>query len=93
MNFILLMSSICLTGMQVLLDAREKLDISWGSNGREQDANDAKSMECNAIEAATFVEFAPLIKRLWQDRGIRRAYERRREFQIVSVTRVQNPVN
>lgn len=85
--------SICLTGMQVLLDAREKLDISWGSNGREQDANDAKSMECNAIEAATFVEFAPLIKRLWQDRGIRRAYERRREFQIVSVTRVQNPVN
>ncbi|XP_051859235.1 guanine nucleotide-binding protein subunit alpha homolog isoform X2 [Drosophila nasuta] len=69
-------------GMQVLLDAREKLDISWGSNGREQDANDAKLMECNAIEADRFVEYAPLIKRLWQDRGIRRAYERRREFQI-----------
>lgn len=70
--------------MQVLLDAREKLDIPWGSDGREQDANDAKAMECNAIEAARFVEYAPLIRRLWQDRGIRRAYERRREFQIVS---------
>ncbi|EDV98777.1 guanine nucleotide-binding protein subunit alpha homolog [Drosophila grimshawi] len=69
-------------GMQVLLDAREKLDISWGNDGREQDANDAKLMECNAIEATRFVEYAPLIRRLWQDRGIRRAYERRREFQI-----------
>ncbi|XP_026843082.1 guanine nucleotide-binding protein subunit alpha homolog isoform X1 [Drosophila persimilis] len=69
-------------GMQVLLDAREKLDISWGNDGREQDANDAKLMECNAIEALRFMEFAPLIRRLWQDRGIRRAYERRREFQI-----------
>ncbi|XP_030376918.1 guanine nucleotide-binding protein subunit alpha homolog [Scaptodrosophila lebanonensis] len=69
-------------GMQVLLDAREKLGISWGNDGRDQDANDAKSMECNAIEAAKFIEYAPLIQRLWQDRGIRRAYERRREFQI-----------
>ncbi|XP_044317410.1 guanine nucleotide-binding protein subunit alpha homolog [Drosophila rhopaloa] len=69
-------------GMQVLLDAREKLDISWGSDGREQDASDAKLMECNAIESVRFIEYAPQIRRLWQDRGIRRAFERRREFQI-----------
>ncbi|KAH8272214.1 hypothetical protein KR018_011736 [Drosophila ironensis] len=69
-------------GMQVLLDAREKLDISWGSDGREQDASHAKLMECNAIEVSKFNEYAPLIRRLWQDRGIRRAFERRREFQI-----------
>ncbi|XP_052854710.1 guanine nucleotide-binding protein subunit alpha homolog isoform X1 [Drosophila gunungcola] len=69
-------------GMQVLLDAREKLDISWGSDGRELDANDAKLMESNAIESHRFMEYAPQIRRLWQDRGIRRAFERRREFQI-----------
>ncbi|XP_070069097.1 guanine nucleotide-binding protein subunit alpha homolog isoform X2 [Drosophila takahashii] len=69
-------------GMQVLLDAREKLDIAWGSDGREQDANDAKLMECNALESLRFMEYAPQIRRLWQDRGIRRAFERRREFQI-----------
>ncbi|KAH8244707.1 hypothetical protein KR038_006551 [Drosophila bunnanda] len=74
-------------GMQVLLDAREKLDIPWGSDGREEDAKDAKLMECYSIEAPRFMEYAPLIHRLWQDRGIRRAYERRREFQIVRLFR------
>ncbi|XP_020814285.1 guanine nucleotide-binding protein subunit alpha homolog isoform X2 [Drosophila serrata] len=69
-------------GMQVLLDAREKLDIPWGSDGREADAKEAKLMECYSIETPRFMEYAPLIHRLWQDRGIRRAYERRREFQI-----------
>jgi len=70
--------------MQVLLDAREKLEIAWGSDGREQDANNAKLMDCNALESPRFIEYAPQIQRLWQDRGIRRAFERRREFQIVS---------
>lgn len=70
--------------MQVLLDARKKLNISWGTDGQEQDVNYAKLLECNAIEALKFLEFAPLIQRLWKDRGIRRAFERRREFQIVS---------
>ncbi|XP_070854584.1 guanine nucleotide-binding protein subunit alpha homolog [Drosophila suzukii] len=69
-------------GMQVLLDAREKLEIAWGSDGREQDANNAKLMDCNALESPRFIEYAPQIQRLWQDRGIRRAFERRREFQI-----------
>ncbi|XP_037731656.1 guanine nucleotide-binding protein subunit alpha homolog isoform X1 [Drosophila subpulchrella] len=69
-------------GMQVLLDAREKLEIAWGSDGREQDANNAKLIDCNALESPRFIEYAPQIQRLWQDRGIRRAFERRREFQI-----------
>ncbi|XP_016968659.1 guanine nucleotide-binding protein subunit alpha homolog isoform X2 [Drosophila biarmipes] len=69
-------------GMQVLLDAREKLEIAWGNDGREQDANDTKLMDCNGLESPRFMEYAPHIQRLWQDRGIRRAFERRREFQI-----------
>ncbi|XP_043643423.1 guanine nucleotide-binding protein subunit alpha homolog isoform X2 [Drosophila teissieri] len=70
-------------GMQVLLDAREKLNIAWGSDGREQDAYYAKLMECSSLDLPKFMEYAPPISRLWQDRGIRRAFERRREFQIL----------
>ncbi|KAH8272372.1 guanine nucleotide-binding protein subunit alpha homolog [Drosophila bipectinata] len=69
-------------GMQVLLDARKKLNISWGTDGLELDINYTKLLECNAIEALKFLEYASLIERLWKDRGIRRAFERRREFQI-----------
>ncbi|XP_037811979.1 guanine nucleotide-binding protein subunit alpha homolog [Lucilia sericata] len=69
-------------GMQVLIDAREKLDIPWGNNDRDKDANETKLMECSTLEAEKFVQYAAIIRRLWQDRGIRRAYERRREFQI-----------
>ncbi|KAI8119459.1 Guanine nucleotide-binding protein subunit alpha like protein [Lucilia cuprina] len=68
--------------MQVLIDAREKLDIPWGNNDRDKDANETKLMECSTLEAEKFVQYAAIIRRLWQDRGIRRAYERRREFQI-----------
>lgn len=71
-------------GMQVLIDAREKLEIPWGNNDRERDAFETKFMECTSIEAEKFAQYATTIKRLWQDRGIRRAYERRREFQIVN---------
>ncbi|XP_061388522.1 guanine nucleotide-binding protein subunit alpha homolog [Musca vetustissima] len=69
-------------GMQVLIDAREKLEIPWGNNDRDKDAIQTKCMECTSIEAEQFAQYATTIKRLWQDRGIRRAYERRREFQI-----------
>lgn len=69
--------------MQVLIDAREKLEISWGNNDREKDAHDTKLMECSSVDSTRFPQYAIVIRRLWQDRGIRRAYERRREFQMV----------
>ncbi|XP_053959321.1 guanine nucleotide-binding protein subunit alpha homolog [Anastrepha obliqua] len=71
-----------LRGMQVLIDARQKLEIPWENNERENDANYAKLIECCNVEIDNFIQWAPYIRRLWQDRGIRRAYERRREFQI-----------
>lgn len=71
--------------MQVLIDAREKLDISWANNDREKDANETKLMECNSIDVDKFVQYAKTIRRLWQDRGIRRAYERRKEFQMACI--------
>uniref|UniRef100_A0A1A9VIU0 Guanine nucleotide-binding protein subunit alpha homolog n=3 Tax=Glossina TaxID=44049 RepID=A0A1A9VIU0_GLOAU len=81
-------------GMQVLIDAREKLEIPWGNNDREKDSSETKLMECTSIDAEKFIQYAAVIGRLWQDRGIRRAYERRREFQISdSVNYFLNEIN
>ncbi|XP_037912147.1 guanine nucleotide-binding protein subunit alpha homolog isoform X1 [Hermetia illucens] len=70
-------------GMQVLVDAREKLDIPWGNPNNECEATQAKTFHStHGISTDMFLEYAPVISKLWQDSGIRRAYERRREFQI-----------
>lgn len=74
-------------GMQVLVDAREKLDITWENPAIEIAAERArKFLHGNDLDAECFEEYAPTIQILWQDRAIRRAYERRSEFQIVCLT-------
>lgn len=71
-------------GMQVLVDAREKLDITWENPAIEIAAERARKFLHGAdLDAECFDEYAPTIQILWQDRAIRRAYERRSEFQIV----------
>lgn len=71
-------------GMQVLVDAREKLDIAWENPATEMAAVCARKFIHGAdLDAECFDEYAPTIQMLWQDRAIRRAYERRSEFQIV----------
>lgn len=71
-------------GMQVLVDAREKLDIAWENPAVEIAAERArKFLHGPDLDAECFDEYAPTIQILWQDRAIRRAYERRSEFQIV----------
>lgn len=72
-------------GMKVLADAREKLGIPWGDNnnvdlGRELFRFD-HSLVLNPVN---FNRCSSLLSRLWQDSGIRRAFDRRREFQLVS---------
>lgn len=71
-------------GMQVLVDAREKLEISWEHPTTEQAAEKARDFY-NGIElnAEQFHQYAPIIHILWQDRAIHKTYDRRREFQIV----------
>lgn len=73
-------------GMQVLVDAREKLEIPWEHQTTEMAAEQARKFY-NGLELNTeqFYQYASVIRILWQDRAIRRAYERRREFQIVSL--------
>lgn len=72
-------------GMQVLVDAREKLDIAWENPASEMAAERVrKFLHGSELDAEFFEEYAPTVQILWQERAIRRAYERRREFQIVS---------
>lgn len=71
-------------GMQVLVDAREKLEIPWENPATEIAAERIrKFVHGNDLDAEYFEEYAPTVHILWQDRGVRRAYDRRREFQIV----------
>lgn len=73
-------------GMQVLVDAREKLEIAWENPTTELAAELARKFyHGNGLDTEYFQEYAPTIQMLWEDRAIRRAYERRREFQIVCV--------
>lgn len=73
-------------GMQVLVDAREKLEIAWENTTTELAAERARKFyHGNELDTEYFQEYAPIIQSLWQDRAIRRAYDRRREFQIVCI--------
>lgn len=70
-------------GLQVLLDAREKLEIPWEHpNSSPTLASQIIGIQLTNIDQ--FAKYVPIVSLLWQDRAIKRAYDRRREFQIVS---------
>lgn len=72
-------------GMQVLVDARDKLEIPWEHPNTYLAANQAILFHSNNdLDVDTFRTYAAAIHCLWQDRAIKKAYERRREFQLVS---------
>lgn len=72
-------------GMRVLVDAREKLGIEWENNNNSSFAPYMLRVD-NVMQFDTkvFLEYAVCVAELWKDAGIRAAYERRREFQLVS---------
>lgn len=73
-------------GMRVLVDARDKLGIPWGDNSNAELGR--KLLEFNNtvyLDSSIFMQYTPLVSKLWLDIGIRRAFERRREFQLVSI--------
>ncbi|GLH03777.1 Guanine nucleotide-binding protein subunit alpha homolog [Gryllus bimaculatus] len=73
-----------LRGMKVLVDARNKLNIPWGNLSNADYGHEVMKSDNSAmLDARLFVNYAPLIRSLWQDTGIRRAFERRREFQMI----------
>lgn len=73
-----------LRGMKVLVDAREKLDIPWQDPGNDVHARRLLSYDVSLepLDADTFGRYAPAVRCLWQDAGIRNAFERRIEFQL-----------
>lgn len=74
-----------LKGMRVLADARNKLDIPWGDSANQEFSDKLMQLHIDmttVIDSRVFGQYTEWISRLWQDTSIRRAYERRREFQL-----------
>lgn len=74
-------------GMRVLVDARDKLSIPWDDDNNNDIGR--KLLEYNntvLLDSRSFAQYAPLVYKLWRDSGIRRAFDRRREFQLVSIS-------
>lgn len=71
--------------LQVLVDAREILNIPWSNPKRQYSAHKILEIHnVNELDIRLFRQCAPIISDLWQDKAIKDAYDRRREFQIVS---------
>lgn len=71
-------------GMRVLIDARYKLDIPWGDKSCAQDADFVFAFDINSyLDESTFLLYVRSLRKLWVDSGIRTAFDRRREFQLV----------
>lgn len=69
----------------MLVDARQILNIPWSNPKRQYLAKEISEMiNVNELDIRSFRLCAPKINELWQDKAIKDAYDRRREFQIVS---------
>ncbi|XP_062388925.1 guanine nucleotide-binding protein subunit alpha-12a [Sardina pilchardus] len=72
-------------GMRVLVDARDKLGVSWQNSENEKHGMFVMSFENKAglpVEPCTFQLYVPALQALWGDTGIQEAYGRRSEFQL-----------
>ncbi|KAK6329439.1 hypothetical protein J4Q44_G00014170 [Coregonus suidteri] len=76
-------------GVRVLVDAREKLHIPWGSPDNQVHGDNMMSFDTRSammangqVETSVFLKYLPSIQVLWADSGIQQAYDRRREFQL-----------
>ncbi|GBN08217.1 Guanine nucleotide-binding protein subunit alpha-13 [Araneus ventricosus] len=70
-------------GMKVLVDARDKLEIPWQEPSRVEQAQHIMSYGNSFLDKQSFSQYAASVKELWKDSGIRIAFHRRREFQLV----------
>lgn len=75
-------------GTRVLVDARDKLGISWQSSENEKQGMLVMSWEgrvgAAGVEPGEFQLYVMALGALWADSGIQEAYTRRSEFQLVS---------
>ncbi|XP_054879095.1 guanine nucleotide-binding protein subunit alpha-12a isoform X1 [Poeciliopsis prolifica] len=75
-----------LKGMRVLVDARDKLGITWQSCENEKQGMLVMSWEgrvgASGVEPSEFQLYVMALSALWMDAGIQEAYTRRSEFQL-----------
>ncbi|XP_073980145.1 guanine nucleotide-binding protein subunit alpha cta [Rhodnius prolixus] len=70
-------------GMKVLVDARNKLNIPWEHSANSENGSYILKYDNSmTLDTRLFTHYAPTLYNLWKDSGIRRAFERRREFQL-----------
>lgn len=75
-----------LKGMKVLADARRKLRLEWQDPSNQQYAEIILNFQApQHIDTDMFLRYFDCVKRLWRDKGIQDAYDRRREFQLVGI--------
>lgn len=75
-------------GMQVLIDARDKLNIKWECPSNQVPSDQVRTfLTGHSLDMKLFQEYSRPIEMLWQDKAIKQAYDRRREFQLVSVSK------
>ena len=78
-------------GMKVLIDARDKLHIPWGNEKNAIHADKVWSYSNNILlDEPIFLHYASDLLVLRDDSGIKNAFDRRREFQLVSMTTCDN---
>ncbi|XP_038639523.1 guanine nucleotide-binding protein subunit alpha-12-like [Scyliorhinus canicula] len=70
-----------MTGMRVLVDAREKLRLAWGNWENGKHGLFLMAFEGSCV-GGYFQRVYPAIRALWQDQSIKEAYRRRNEFQL-----------
>ena len=71
-------------GMKVLIDAKNKLGIDWGSDESHPHALKIFAIDNKLrISGQVFRQHVPSLRQLWSDSGIQTAFERRTEFQLV----------
>lgn len=73
------------------MDARGKLHIPWDDPSNQAHGDTMMGFDTRSVlnvngmvESKVFQQYLPSIRALWADSGIQNAYDRRREFQLVS---------
>lgn len=85
-DFQLVIYNNIVKGMKVLCDARDKLNITWHDAKNFDHAYQIMKVDTNnELDTKTFIQLSSAISSLWKDHAIKRAFERRREFQLVSI--------
>lgn len=71
-------------GMKVLVDACNKLQLNISQPENLQHADFVFSY-CNStrLNEEMFIQYKPSVTKLWQDKGIQEAFDRRKEFHLV----------